>query len=558
MWPTPTRCLHAAVKTTPLRTMHTHALIQNETLSFELLAAKLAEDQACLAAGRRVGDSGMLAPRLGGAEDKRTGLAHQLARHLFPCEDKDRTLAYIQYGRLLAKLRQAWLEQREIEEPTHVEDNPYRIARLPGHRAQFEALLQVPFSDGILHPTPMPVDVAPLEDLKPVFQHLESGTGAPESLPRMEFTRGALDCEGRMDMCKQVVADRHIGALVDSVQHNANVQHFLLGNNIVGDAGAAHIARLVSNPQTGESIQTLYLAGNCIGTSGSASLADALRDNHTVKSLWLKRNPLHLEGVQHLASMLETNASLETLDLANTGLFDEGIAVLFASLRKNTTLRTLYIDANGITPAGARHIAAYFEFLKSEGRVGLTGLFASINRLGDEGAKLIAEGVKGYEHLVRLELSSNRIQQRGLEAILEVASGLPSLRYLGVGFYKSTTDLGELPNYFDGNGADLIADFLRHNQTLQVLDLRDTNLRPGGLELIVEALESNHSLLHLYADQYGASLDPAYRQRLDALLACNVEATLGLSLRKFRKNPLRFIKHTENIRHIDSIYRNRM
>lgn len=555
---TPTRCLHAAVKTTPLKTMHTHALIQNETLSFELLAAKLAEDQACLAARGRVGDSGMIAPRLGGSEDKRTQLAHRLARHLFPCEDKDRTFAYIQYGRLLAKLRQAWLEQREIEEPTHGEDNPYRIARLPGNRAQFEALLQAPFSDGILHPTPMPVDVAPLEDLKPVFQHLESGTGAPTTLPRMEFTRGALDCEGRMDMCKQVVADRHIGALVDSVQHNANVQHFLLGNNIVGDAGAAHIARLVSNPQTGASLQTLYLAGNCIGTSGSAALADALRHNSIVKSLWLKRNPLHLEGVQLLASMLETNASLETLDLANTGLFDEGIAVLFASLRKNATLRTLYIDANGITPAGARHIASYFEFLKSEGRVGLTGLFASINRLGDEGAKLIAESVKGYEHLVRLELSSNRIQNAGLTALLDAASSLPALRYLGVGFYKSTSDLGELPNYLDGNGADLIADFLRHNQTLQVLDLRDANLRPGGLELIVEALESNHSLLHLYADQYGASLDPVYRQRLDALLACNVEATLGLSLRKFRKNPLRFIKHTENIRHIDSIYRNRM
>jgi Ran GTPase-activating protein (RanGAP) involved in mRNA processing and transport len=359
-------------------------------------------------------------------------------------------------------------------------------------------------------------------------------------------------------MCKQVVADRHIGSLVDSIRHNENVRHFLIGNNIVGDAGASRISQLLSDEKTVPALQTMYLAGNCIGEDGVAHLADALRVNRTVKSLWLKRNPVHVDGVRHLASLLEENQTLEALDLVNTGLLDEGVKVLFSSLRRNTTLRTLYLDANGITPAGAHHIADYFTFLKTEGIKGLTGIFLAVNRLGDEGARIIAEGVRGYPHLVRLDLSSNRIQVPGLKTVLEVAETLPALRFLGLGLYKSTTDLGELPNYFDGEGADCMAEFLRTNQTIQVLDLRDVNLRPGGFEMIVDALESNTTLLHLYSDQSGMSFPEEQRKRLEAILARNVSAAFGMDLETFRSNPLRFIKHTEDIRYIDSIYRNRM
>lgn len=514
------------------------------------------EDRARLAQGLEVGDSGLVAPRIGGSSDRRTGVARRVARLLFPAEDAERSASYIRYGQLLSRLRRCHLAQEEQARLASLGSDRFRLARLPGHRADFEALLGEGLSDAVRHPAPMPVTVAPLDDLTPFFSHVTQGTPAAQDCVR--FTRGAYYRDGRVDMCKQVVAEDHIAALVESVRRNANVRHFLLGNNIVGDHGAREISRLLGEEPAAPELETLYLAGNQLGAEGIASLALALRGNRTVKSLWLKRNPLHPEGIAHLATLLEENDTLETLDLVNTAVFDEGVAVLFKSLRHNRSLRSLYLDANGVTVDGARHIADYFAFLKASGRTGLTGLFLGINRLGDEGARIIAEGVRGYAPLVRLDLASNRIQDPGLACVLDAAATLPNLRYLGVGLYKSTTDMGELPNYFDGPGADRLAAFLRGNRSVQVLDIRDTNLRPGGLEGIAEALQMNRTLLHLYYGQIALSHDKALAHRIENALARNVRSGLGMELAQFRGNPLRFIKHTPSVVHIDSIYRNRM
>lgn len=543
--------------TTRTSAMNTPAPPGHESeIDLPTLASRLAEDQVRLLQGLTIGDSAMLAPRIGRSDDKRSGVARRLARELFPASEEERTSSYISYAKMVARLRRRFREQTRVAQEPAWEKDPFRRARKPGHRATFESLLDAPLSQAILHPTPMPVEVAPLDELEPIFKHMEEGAEAAEDC--MEFTRGAHYQDGRIDMCKQVVADRHIGALVDSIRHNENVRHFLLGNNIVGDGGASHISRLLHDRAAAATLQTLYLAGNCLGAEGMVHLAQALRGNRTVKSFWLKRNPLHADGARHLARLLEENQTLQTLDLVNTGLLDDGVEALFAGLRHNTTLRTLYLDANGVTPAGAQHIADYFMFLKQEGRKGLTGLFLGINRLGDEGAVILAEALRGYEHLVRLELSSNRMQVAGLKAVLSAAETLPALRHLGLGFYKSTTDLGELPNYFDGEGADVIADFLRSNRSLQVLDLNDVNLREDGVDVILDALEENPTLLYLYPYQYGQSFHAQRSERLERCLTRNVQAVLGMDLKTFRGDPLRFIKHTEDVRHIDSIYRNRM
>ena len=522
------------------------------------IARRLKQEEQLLAAGRLVSNYAIALPTLNGAEDKKTHLAHKLARYLFPTEDKDRVHSYIAYGKLLSKLRAAYrkqVAQQQIEDAKQNEyQDRFREARKFGQRQVFESLLDEPISDLILNPIPMPVEVASLEELTPFFEGLKQGRAAAREC--VEFPRGAYYNDGRIDMCKQVVGRDWIGELVDSVKSNNNVEHFLLGNNIVGDEGAEKIAALIQS-ESSPAIKTYYLAGNCFTAKGTAKLGAALRQNQTVESLWLKRNPLKAEGVAQIAQMLEVNQSLQTLDLVNVGMLDAGVKVLFASLKQNRTLRTLYIDANGIGVEGARYIADYFEYLKRTKQIGLTSLFMAINRLGDEGVKIIAEAISDYPHLQRLDFSSNRIQNSGLATLLDRLTTLPQLIYLGVGLYKSTSDLRELPNYFDREGADIIAEFLRTNPALQIMEIKDVNLREGGSKAIATALEANTTLLDLAYAQFQYTIPQTVTAQIKACLARNIQQQLGIEPAEFKRTRLRKIKHTEKICFIDSIYRNR-
>lgn len=91
----------------------------------------------------------------------------------------------------------------------------------------------------ITQPTPMPVDIAPLAELQPFFDLLTTGRGATRefladnrkwaerqkmnakgeqfAVPFVQMKRGTLFADGRMDMCKQVVGDEHIGELCEAV-----------------------------------------------------------------------------------------------------------------------------------------------------------------------------------------------------------------------------------------------------------------------------------------------------------------------------------------------------
>jgi len=260
---------------------------------------------------------------------------------------------------------------------------PYQQARLTGDRAMYYQLQQIDdMPDAIINPVPMPVDVAPLQELLPFFDFLRSNQPIIDrENESLSFMRGTFFNDGRMDLCKQVVGPPWITDLMDSLVNNQHIKHFLLGNNIVDLAGAKAIADFISHPHQSQ-IETWYLAGNRIDAQGIELISKALQNEQHCKALWLKRNPLKAKGAKHLGQLLAQNQCLEILDLHNTGLLDDGIAYLFDGLKDNRSLDLLYIDANGISSRGAQSIADYFSHLAKLNEPGISSLFCGINRLG--------------------------------------------------------------------------------------------------------------------------------------------------------------------------------
>ena len=256
--------------------------------------------------------------------------------------------------------------------------------------------------------------------------------------------------------------------------------------------------------------------------------------------------------------MLKKNQTLQVLDLHNVACFDQGVEFLFNGLKENRSLDILYLDANGITPQGAKYIAEYFDHLVTNDLKGLGTLYCGINRLDDEGTIVLANSLKNYKHLQRLNLGSNRISHIGADAIFDALVNHENLIVLDMGMYKSTYDLKELPNNLGDQSVPGICRFIENNKSVKILNLNNNNISVQGLEAIANSLDSNHCILSIVYEQYGLEIPLDLRQRFIAIMKRNVNESMGISLGEFNGKHARYLKHGNMINFIDSIYRNKM
>lgn len=276
------------------------------------------------------------------------------------------------------------------------------------------------YSDSIVDPKPMPVEITDPKEFIPFFEYLEKSPTFPQS--DTIFVRGSIFPDGRMDLCKQVVGPTSIARLCKTVSNSKIVRHFLLGNNVAlqsnEEEGAEAFASIMKDNT--KPIETWYLAGNCIGPKGIKIMSEALTNNTQCKALWLKRNPIGPLGATYLNAMLKLNETLVLLDLHNCALGDEGVNNLLATPYALKTLKHLYLDANGIESTSS--IAAWCAINKP------VTLYLSINRLGDTAIKELAFALRGSLSLKRLCLSSTHMHNDGLKCVVSMALTCPHLK----------------------------------------------------------------------------------------------------------------------------------
>eukprot|EP00475_Leptophrys_vorax_P011819 TRINITY_DN18306_c0_g1_i1.p1 TRINITY_DN18306_c0_g1~~TRINITY_DN18306_c0_g1_i1.p1 ORF type:complete len:878 (+),score=207.39 TRINITY_DN18306_c0_g1_i1:89-2722(+) len=215
-----------------------------------VIAQQLDKDAAFLSRGQSHSQFALFAPRMNDHSDRVCRLAKSVARHLFPLvepSEVDRKQAesdpnfdlwayskgqtYLQYRRLLSTLCRSLRPKKEDEK---VEIEPVVPCMDPPS-----------FSEAVLFPGPMPVVACDPAELKPLFSFLQRNVEIREPV---EFDRGTVTPDGRLDLCKEAVGVAGIKGLVNSLQFNDHVHALLLGNNIVGDEGAEAIAEYVSSP----------------------------------------------------------------------------------------------------------------------------------------------------------------------------------------------------------------------------------------------------------------------------------------------------------------------
>ena len=503
-----------------------------------------------------VSDCGLSVPRRGNCLDTKYNIAKKISFLIFPVENDEkeqRIWSYIKYSQLISKLKAKFIAQLDLKENERKLSERQRISTL---RRNFCTLSSRGPSESVKNPTPMPVEVSPLSELEGLFSHLKNNDPVIGK-DYIQFTRGACYSDGRMDLCKQVVGSSWIESLMNSIKNNSHIKHFLLGNNIIDIRGASAIANFIVTSHKPK-IETWYLAGNCIDSEGIKLIAKSLKTDNDAKTLWLKRNPINEIGAKYIGDMLKVNNSITCLDLHNTDIGDTGLMHLCEGLLENTSLKRLYLDANNISAIGVRYLHNYFCTMDSLGKVGIQSLWLGMNRLEEDGTYLLADAFTHYKHMERVCLNSNRINADAAKALCASLIDHKELILFDIGMYKSTGDMGELPNNLLDEGAEYIADFIKTNKYVKVLDISQNGITDTGIDSIINAMESNTTLCYIYYGQYGENISQDKKDKLYQCMERNTKIQYNMTFTEFRTTKLRFLKHTEDILKIDSIYRNKM
>ncbi len=359
-----------------------------------------------------------------------------------------------------------------------------------------------------------PYDFEPCDskEVTPLVEFLESNQ--PVESP-IEFPRGTMLPDGRLDLCKQDLGPDGCLRVAQAMSRNRHVKSLLLGTDGIGDEGARSVADLI---RQNDSLQIVYLGCNSITAEGAASLSDALKENESVRGLWLKRNPIGDEGVMAIAELLKANSHLEVLDLVNTGIGKPGLAALLNVLeRKDCGVRRLYLGGNNLDAADAVSIA------KSLAKSGtIESLMLGVNFLGDAGAISIADLLPHCPALRELGLASNGIETSGTAALCSAIRRHPKLVYFDLGFAPSTKVLGAAGNVPGNDGFQSILKLVSTNSSLRRLNLRGICITDHDKEQLGVAMQSNTNLVSLIVDgRLPQAISDRLIQNLDQSPQCN-------------------------------------
>ncbi len=348
-----------------------------------------------------------------------------------------------------------------------------------------------------------------IEELNPLLEAISKGEVPNNDI--QHFQRGSLRNDGYIDCCKQALGVAGTHQLTHALKQNQHIKGILFGTDGLGDEGASKVAEML---QENKQLETLYLGCNYIGSKGASALAMALENHSSIKNVWLKRNPLGPAGVQALAEMLKSNIQLKCLDLVNTLLGKEGLSVLLNTIKSNhPSLERLYLGGNNLGVDEAIMIA---DFLEENQKI--KALHIGVNALGDKGAILIANSLKKNTHLQELGIPSNGIGIRGAIPLIQALQIHPRIEHVNIGYSRSTRALGGTANTLDDMVAPYIADWLKQTTRLRYLDIAHNEMSNQGFRLILDALQNNHYLQHLWV---GKGFHGKMKDELRQLLSRN-------------------------------------
>ncbi|XP_026705990.1 ribonuclease inhibitor [Athene cunicularia] len=171
------------------------------------------------------------------------------------------------------------------------------------------------------------------------------------------------------------------------VDASCNLELLHLENCGITSDSCREISAVLSNKS---SLVDLSVGDNKIGDSGMALLCQGLmHPNCKIQKLWLWDCDLTSASCKDLSRLISTKETLKEISLQDNNLRDSGMEMLCEALKDpRSKLQELWVRECGLTTACCKAISSALSMNKH-----LKILYMGENKLGDEGAELICEGL---------------------------------------------------------------------------------------------------------------------------------------------------------------------
>jgi len=282
--------------------------------------------------------------------------------------------------------------------------------------------------------------------------------------------------------------------------------------NFIGDAGAEELARLLPECPL---LASLALIDNSIGASGMCALVEAIKRAGLahLRAFDVSLNPLHKKGGLAAAALIEKTAHkgddganggrskvmLQELRLASCELeVDSVVAIAERLALANRTLRVLDVSNPRLFSLQADLSEHYARMVRMNPT--LETVHVAKQRLGDEGTRILVQGLLENRTLRCLDLKANNISITGashLATLLRADSNLETLILRA--------------NPIQDEGVGHISHALWYNRSLRHLDCGMCALTGKGVCQVADAIERNTTIERLELFENAWDEDSAQR-----------------------------------------------
>ena len=288
-----------------------------------------------------------------------------------------------------------------------------------------------------------------------------------------------------IDLDDNKISTKGIKALCEKVLGKISLVRINLSHNLINEEGSAF---LKNSLLTANALEYFNISSNLLKDEGCINIAQGLENNKAIKELYLDNNAIENKGVEELGKFLKNKENLMCIGLSSNNITEitEDFSKLFE------WVKIIKIADNPLYPSAIINIfqstAKNRLFKKLRFKCNDKYLFKSINM--NDNLKVfdlsyneninihLIKNILNLKNISKIYLQKNNINDTDIQRISQYITE----------FKSHLKELHLQSNLIGVNGSEYLAELIKNNKYLKVLNIIDNPLQSQGIINICNAI----------------------------------------------------------------------